>query len=292
MSDPAQKTSILLQLDVDALPASFDSIVAVDAGVETILPYGGVTEEQVTDLVHGAIFTRAPKDLHRTAIFVGGSDVAAGERMLEQVQAAFVGPMRVSAMLDANGANTTAAAAVIAARRHVSLSGAGALVLAGTGPVGQRAARLLAREGASVRLASRSRKRADAAASRVTESVGGEVTGCESSDEAELANALAAADVVVSAGAAGVQLLPERLWQASEGPRVLIDLNAVPPAGIEGVEATDDAAQRHGRTAYGAIGAGAIKMRIHRAAIRALFESNDRILDAEQIYELGGELEA
>jgi len=123
-----------------------------------------VRPEQVQGLVHGAIFTRDAKELKLTAIFVGGSDVAAGEKLMQEALKHMIPQfgLRVSIMLDANGANTTAAAAVRAAAKHLDLKGAAALVLGGTGPVGQRVARLLAREGAEVRVASRQETRAAA----------------------------------------------------------------------------------------------------------------------------------
>ncbi|MGH7577344.1 MAG: methylene-tetrahydromethanopterin dehydrogenase N-terminal domain-containing protein, partial [Longimicrobiales bacterium] len=101
---------LLIQLDGDRLPSAFDRIVAYDAGADHVLSYGGVREEDVTGLVHGAIFTRGPKDLARTALFIGGSDVASSERLLAVAQRAFFGPFRTSVMVDPNGANTTAAA--------------------------------------------------------------------------------------------------------------------------------------------------------------------------------------
>src|SRR5687768_887080 len=155
------KSRILIQLDPDSHASVFDAVVAVDAGVEQLLQYHSVLPEQVRDLVHGAMFTRSPPDLSSTAIFVGGSNVAQGEELLRQVTKCFFGPMRVSVLLDANGANTTAAAAVLAAARHVELKGATATILAGTGPVGQRAARLLVGQGATVRLASRTLQKAE-----------------------------------------------------------------------------------------------------------------------------------
>ena len=103
---------LLLQLDTSPHPSVFDRVVAFDGGADEVMSYGGVTEDAVRDLVHGAIFTRGPKDLHNTAIFVGGTDMAAGERLLAAVQKAFFGPLRVSVMLDSNGSNTTAVAAV------------------------------------------------------------------------------------------------------------------------------------------------------------------------------------
>ena len=78
------KRKILIQLDSDRLPSVFDRVVAVDAGVDELFSYGGVKPEQVRDLVHGAIFTRGPKDLKNTALFIGGSDVTAGERLLAE----------------------------------------------------------------------------------------------------------------------------------------------------------------------------------------------------------------
>ena len=136
------KAKILVQLDSDPQASVFDGVVAVDAGVDHLFRHAAVSPAQVRELVYGAIFTRGVDDLHRTAIFVGGSDVSAGEEILAKVQAAFFGPMRVSVMLDSNGANTTAAAAVISAAKHCPLAGAQATVLAATGPVGSRVVRL------------------------------------------------------------------------------------------------------------------------------------------------------
>lgn len=279
---------ILLQLDTDPQPSSFDSIVAVDAGAEVLLRYAGVRPESVTPLVHGAIFTRGPSDLKNTAIFIGGSDVALGEEVCRAVTGAFFGPLRVSVLLDSNGANTTACAAVLRVRQHVDLSSARCLVLGGTGPVGRRVAFLLAREGAEVLLGSRSRERAE----RVWTEIAGRLShargkGVETGTAEGLSAALDGVHVVVACGAAGVQLLPRAAWAGREGLRVLVDLNAVPPAGIEGVEPQDKGVEREGVICYGAIGVGGLKMKIHRAAIQKLFEANDLVLDVSEIYELG-----
>jgi methylenetetrahydrofolate/methylenetetrahydromethanopterin dehydrogenase (NADP+) len=189
--------------------------------------------------------------------------------------------------MDANGANTTAAAAVRAAARHLTLSGTPALVLGGTGPVGQRVARLLARQGAEVRVGSRQHGRA----TQVCHEIAGKVPGARldpvaTGTSAELAAALAGCVLVVAAGAAGAVLLPRSARSACPDLKVAIDLNAVPPLGIEGVEVTDKAATRDGVISYGAIGVGHTKMKVHKAAIAKLFESNDQVLDAEEIYRL------
>ena len=238
------------------------------------------------------MFTRGPDELRNTAIFVGGSNVTTAEENFQAVTESFFGPLRVSVMLDANGCNTTAAAAVLAASRELELAGATSLVLGGTGPVGQRVVRLLARAGARVRVASRREERATAVCASIAETLGrqAEIRGHQVTNSAELDQALEGVAICISAGAAGATLLPQENLQRAESLRVAVDLNAVPPAGIEGVEVTAKAALLGNVTVYGAIGVGGTKMKIHHAAIRRLFQSNDAVLDAEEIMDLGRQL--
>ena len=286
------KPKILVQNDCDEHASLFDAVVGVDCKIDHLLQYSSVQPTQVRDLVHGAMFTRGPDDLRNTAIFLGGSDVAAGEALLKAVTDCFFGPMRVSVMFDASGANTTAAAAVLAAARHVDLHGIEALVLAATGPVGQRVTRLLARRGAHVRVASRSAEKADAVCQRVRKQVeNANVTACSIETAEQALSALRGVRVLIAAGAAGVQLASEELLQDAGDLRIAIDLNAVPPLGIEGLSVTDTAIDRGGVLYYGAIGVGGTKMKIHKAAIRQLFDSNDQVLDAEEIFSVGEKLE-
>jgi hypothetical protein len=286
------KAKILIQLDPDAHASVFDAVVAIDAGVERLLQYDRVELAQVCDLVHGAMFTRGPQDLANTAIFIGGSSVAMGEQLLKSVTDCFFGPLRCSVLLDANGANTTAAAAVLAAARHLTLRGSTALVLGGTGPVGQRVVRLLAREGASVRVASRSAERAadvcHAVAARVADS---KLTAHEWSSDSDRQEALNGAQLVISAGKVGVEMIGTACTGKSQSLKVAIDLNAVPPLGIAGIEAMDKGTERSGLICYGALGVGGTKMKIHRAAIQRLFTANNLVLDAEEVFQIGQELE-
>jgi hypothetical protein len=288
----AEKPKILIQLDVDPQPSVFDGVVAVDSGVDHLFRHGGVTPAAVRDLVHGALFTRGPAELSSTAIFVGGSSVAAAEAVLEAVKKTFFGPFKVSVLFDANGANTTAAAAVLAALESLdgSLEGVPSVVLAATGPVGQRAARLLCKLGAVVTVCSRRVDRAAALAKSLGDTTGCPVSAYASTSNQEVASALKLAKVVISAGAAGATLLPQSVWQGLPELKTLIDLNAVPPLGIEGVDATDRKTPRGQCVAWGALGVGRTKMKIHKKAIQELFASNDRFLDAEQVLELGRSL--
>ncbi len=284
---PVSKPKILLQLDCDQQPSVFDAVVAIDAEVDHLFRHGSVTPENVRDLVYGAIFTRGGSDLKNTAIFIGGADVAAGEALLAAVEKTFFGP-RVSVMMDANGANTTAAAAALCAMRHVPAQEMHALVLGGTGPVGQRVARLLAGEGARVRLASRSAARAAQTCETIAAAVPGtklEPWATDSSEATEAA--LEGVNVVIAAGAAGVELLSAASRERAEALKVAIDLNAVPPVGLEGVRPTDHATSASGVIVYGALGVGRLKMKIHKACIRQLFTGTEYVLDAEAILDVG-----
>jgi hypothetical protein len=281
-------SKILLCLDSDPQPSVFDAVVAVDAGVDHLLRHGGVTTDDVRNLVYGAMFTRGPSDLKNTAVFIGGSDVAAGEKLLAKARECFFGPMRVSVMLDSNGANTTAAAAVICARKHVSLRGTVATVLAATGSVGKRVVRLLAREGAAVRVASRQLGRAQQVCDDVRMLVpDAQLEAWETRDAGSTVSAVDGAAVVIAAGAPGVELLSGEVRQAAKMVKLAIDLNAVPPSGIGGIAPTDKAVEKDGQICYGAIGVGGTKMKLHKAGLRRLFETNDAVLDAEEIYALG-----
>ena len=275
---------LLLQLDADRHPSSFDRIVALDAGADEVLSYGGVTPDDVAPLVHGAIFTRGGVDLRSTAVWVGGSDVARAEALTAAVQKVFFGPFRVSLMMDANGCNTTAAAAVARLRGAATLDGARVVVLGGTGPVGLRAAGFLAREGASVVLGSRRLDRARAAAEQIRARFGVDVSPAETSDAAGTARALEGAVVCLAAGAASVVLLPRRVWVGHPTLAVLADVNAVPPLGIEGTESGDRGAERDGKQVFGALAIGSLKMKVHKACVASLFEKADAVLNAEAIY--------
>jgi len=287
------KSKILVQIDPDPHPSIFDSVVAIDSGVDQLLSHGSVSEEDVTNLVHGCIFTRGPNDLKSTAIFLGGSNVGRTEALVAKAKSAFFGPMRVSLMSDPNGCNTTAAAAVISADQHVDWASSTVTILAATGPVGIRIAQILAAEAHSsnhsitIRVCSRRMNRAEEICQAIAidgfESLKLEPMELPSSDEA--LSAIKGADVVFAAGAAGIELLAEG-WQ-DVAPKVVIDVNAVPPAGIRGVEVMDKGELRGKTICYGAIGVGGLKMKIHRKCIKSLFESNDQVLEVHEIHAIG-----
>ncbi|GAB4421171.1 MAG: NADP-dependent methylenetetrahydromethanopterin/ methylenetetrahydrofolate dehydrogenase [Anaerolineae bacterium] len=281
---------LLIQLDSDKHPSSFDRIVPFDAGVDEVLSYGNVTVEDVPALVQGSFFTRGIPDLKNTAIWIGGSNVPAGEALLAAVQKTFFGPFKVSVMLDSNGCNTTAATAVAKIVKALDVRGQRVVVGAGTGPVGMRAAGMLAGEGAKVVLTSRSLERAKAAADIVAKRFGVEVGGAALSDDASARQVLAGAVALFTCGTAGAQVVSKAVWTNTAGLKLIADINAVPPLGIEGIDMNDNGSEREGRISFGALGIGGRKMKVHRTCIARLFEANDILMDAESVYQVAKEL--
>ncbi|QFY42882.1 methylenetetrahydrofolate dehydrogenase [Candidatus Methylospira mobilis] len=277
---------LLFQFDTDIHTSAFDTVVAYDGGADHVIGHAGLSPETVGKLVEGAIFTRAPKDKKNTAIFIGGSDLIAGEHLLKAVKNTFFADFRVSVMIDSNGSNTTAAAGVaklIGSFKSGNLAAKKAVVLAGTGPVGQRAAVMLAREGADVSVTSRSLAHATDACAAMQSRFGVKLTPVEAIDNEARATAIRDAQIVFATGAAGIALLDAEHWQNNTNLEVIMDANATPQLGIGGTDVLDRGAEKHGKIVWGAIGFGTLKLALHRACIARLFEQNDLVLDVEEI---------
>ncbi len=276
---------LLYHFDTDSIPSVFDSVVAYDGGADHVTQFASITPENCYSLVEGAIYTRAPKNKKNTALFVGGSDLAAGQQLFSKIQSIFFQNFRVSVMLDSNGCNTTAAAGVALITSTTDVSGKTAVVLAGTGPVGQRAAAMLAMNGANVRLTSRKLERSQQSCELMHKQFGVELHPMVADSEDSVADALENAHIVFGAGKTGIQLLDAGQWQQHSSIEVMADVNTAPPLGFEGIEMMDKNEQRFGKRIFGGIGIGALKLRVHRACIARLFESNDLVLDAKEVYQ-------
>jgi hypothetical protein len=285
---------VLLQLDTEEHPSPFDAIVATDAGVDVLLSHSGVKAESARALAQDAFFTRGPDDLNTMAVWVGGKNVTAGEEIFDEVQKAFFGPFRVSVMIDSNGCNTTAATTIARIAKERDLDGDRAVVI-GVGAVGLRSATLLQKEGCEVTLATLSpdlfgddRPHRRPRGIDAAQQLGFEVH--EPADRSELEASLEGAQIVLSAGPAGVSVLRRDFWVEHPTLELLADYNAAEPLGVEDTKATDDMKDYDGKLVLGALAIGGPKMKVHKTCVRRLFESNDAILDTDAVYEIAKEL--
>jgi methylenetetrahydrofolate/methylenetetrahydromethanopterin dehydrogenase (NADP+) len=300
---------ILIQLDSDKFASTFDCIVAHDAGADVVQSFAGVTPADVRGLVLSAFFTRGIPDLKNLAVWIGGSDVDAGEQLLAEARRTFFGPFKISMMLDSNGCNTTASTAIAKLARQTDLPNKSALVI-GPGPVGLRAAALLAGEGCRVQLASIPKhllgtrfnpdlaqrtiesgvKAAEAFKSSPSAASGGSLQVIDASDSSILEKLLDKAEILIAAGPAGLPMLPRVTWSARAPLKWLLDFNLTEPLGIEGIKPGDDFTEYDGKRALGALAIGNPKMKVHKACIEKLFERNDLVLDAAGVYGIAKQL--
>ena len=261
----------------------FDVNMAVDAGYQVVTPYCQVTLDGVAGLTQDAIFSRGPKGVRRTGIFIGGRDVAMAADMLERARGALVPPFAVSLFADPSGAYTTAAALVACAeaalRRHhaTDLKGLHVLLLGGTGPVGRIAAVLCSQAGATAVLGShKGLDAADAAAHETGKRFDTVLASASTRTRADLHEALARADVVMGVAAAGVQVMDEQDRASAPRLRVAADVNAVPPAGLAGVGVMDDAKIIDGTriVGIGALAIGNVKYQVQNRLLARMREAD------------------
>lgn len=266
----------------------FDINMAADAGYQLVVPYAEVGLDAIAGLTQDTIFSRGPKGVARTGIFIGGRDALLAADMLERAKAAMVKPFVVSVMADPSGAYTTAAAMVACVeaalkRRGGELAGKRIVILGGTGPVGRIAGVLAASAGAEVLISSRNG--IDVAEKAAADTAGRfKVTlhGVSGGDRAAVRASLAEADVLLACAAAGVQVVSAEDLTHANRLQVAADVNAVPPEGIAGVGVMDDAKPLAGT---GAVGIGAL------AIGNVKYQTQHRLLmqmrDAEKAVSLG-----
>ncbi|NWG10227.1 hypothetical protein HXY33_00500 [Candidatus Bathyarchaeota archaeon] len=267
---------LLFYLDTDEKASPFDICMAYDAGYNAVIPYGNVTPEDAKRIVQDAVFSRGPKAVKRTCFFIGGKDAEKAEEVFEAVKDTMFPPFKTSIIIDPGGAYTTAAAMVAKVEEALSSRKLGELrdktcAVLGTGAVGQIAAVLLAKLGCNVMIASLNPKRVDGkehaedVARLLAKDHGVKVQGVFAPTSAEKIEILKKADVVLCAGTRGVRIIEKELLKEVKHMKVLVDINAIPPFGVEGVELRDDMREiETGIFAIGALTVGDLKHKLEK----------------------------
>jgi methylene-tetrahydromethanopterin dehydrogenase len=271
---------LLFYLDTDEKASPFDICMAYDAGYNAVIPYENVTPEDANRIVQDAVFSRGPKAVKHTCFFVGGKDAEKAEEVFEAVKDSMFPPFKTSIIIDPGGAYTTAAAAVAKIEEALLSHKLGELkdktcAVLGTGSVGQIAAVLLAKLGCTVIIASLNPKRVDGKehaediAKLLAKDHGVKVQGVFAPTSAEKIEILKKADVVLCAGTRGVRIIGKDLLKELKHMKVLVDINAIPPFGVEGIELKDDMREiEQGIFAIGALTVGDLKHKLEKAILR------------------------
>jgi methylene-tetrahydromethanopterin dehydrogenase len=300
----AEIRSVLHMFDPMPYVSPFDINMAVDADFDRLFPYNNVTLEQVNGLVQDAIFSRGPKGVKRTAIFIGGRDLGLALNMMKAAKRAMVPPFEVSVMADPSGACTTAAALVACVEKQLkqkhgaSLEGQCAVVYGGTGPVGIATAVIASLAGAVVKIVDPFNiNTALEKAQEYNERFGSTLKGTYASSDADKARLIGGADIVFCTAKAGVQVLNADILADARRLKVAGDVNAVPPLGIEGIktkhygEPLEHAVNAPGAVGIGSLAVGDVKYRLQNALLRQLLTTDQPVfLDFRDAFERAREI--
>ncbi len=286
---------VVFFLSSDKYASPFDVLVLYDGGADAVVTYGDVSVDDVRSLVMDAMFPRGPKGIGDTTLFIGGKDVAKCEEMLKVAKKTMFPPFEISVIFDPAGSCTTSAALVakvaytVKERLGGTLSGRKITVLAGAGNVGSRAAHLFAKEGADVVIADLANDVAKKVASEVNEKVGlGKVSvfELERSDDS-VYEACKNSEIVVSTAPPGVRTLSKDVLGKLSGCKLVADINAVPPEGIEGMKATADGDEiASGVFSVGPLSIGVVKLQVELKLVEEAVSSQKGIFGYEEAYEL------
>lgn len=295
-----EKPFILHMLTTAKNLSPFDVNMAMDAGWVSAIPYTNIEASEVQGLVQDAIFSRSHKNLKRTSIFIGGRDTKQAMDMMKIAKRSMVPPFEVSVFADPSGAFTTAAGMVAAVERELdhkfktTLEGKNVLALGGTGPVGQAAAVIAAKAGANVRIIGRQLEKAQHTADLCNNEFGDGVTNITAGADADKAEYIKTADVVFATGAAGIELLSAELIASAPQLKVAADVNAVPPAGIAGIDAmsngTPITGSISGAVGIGALAIGNVKYQAQNLLLKRMIHSEKPVyLHFEHAFEVARE---
>lgn len=264
----------------------FDINMAVDAGFDMIFPHANVTPEQVYSLTQDIIFSRGPAGVKKTAIFIGGRDIGIALDMMETVKKAMVPPFEVSVLADPSGAFTTATALVAAVEKQLKekhaleMKDCRAVVFGGTGPVGISTGVIASLAGADVTIVDHlSLDTAMQTAAEYSRRCGCKLKGTFASSGASKAWLVNRADIIFNATKAGIQVLDREIMEDAKRLKVVGDVNAVPPAGIEGVKPKDmgalllTAPNSPGVVSVGPLAVGNIKYNLQNAMLKDLLQT-------------------
>ena len=277
----------------------FDVNMALDAGFDAVVPYRDVTLDEIAPLIQDAMFSRSPRDAVRTCVFFAGKDAGLALDMMEQLKATLLKPFQISSFADPAGSFTTAAAMVacvekiLRKKKGQAIADMKILIFGATGVVGYASGVIAALEGADVTLAGHDGlERVQAKADDIKKRFGVDVHAVDTSTPMKLLEVLLGAEIVFCAAAAGVQVLSASALVSAKSLIIAADVNAVPPAGIEGLQLMDYGVEiQTGILGIGPLAIGDVKYKTESGLFRRLATSSTHLgLDFRHAFALAREI--
>lgn len=278
----------------------FDVNMALDAGFDAVVPYTNVSLGEVTGLVQDAIFSRPPDAGADTGVFIAGKDVSLSLDMFDAARKAMVPPFVISVFADPAGSFTTAAAMVAKVEKALekkfdrSLKDTRIAIFGATGVVGFCTAVIAAKEGAAVTIAGHDGvDRVSAIAAEMKKRFGVEVTPVDGSTDARKVKLVEAAQVALTAAKAGVQVLSSSILKGAGDLLIAADVNAVPPAGVEGLAVHANAEPIEGVKALGIgpLAIGNVKYKVESGLFKKMIEAEKPVAyDFQDAFQLARQI--
>ena len=278
------KRSILHMFDPMANNSPFDVNMALDCDFDVLVPYANVKPDSIHRLTQDVIFSRGPKGVKQTAIFIGGRDIGVAINMLNHAKKSMVPPFEVSVLADPSGAFTTAAALVACVEKELKtkfnkqLKDCKALVFGGTGPVGIATGVIASLAGTETTLVDHfSLDAAEAEAEEYNRLFDCNLSAAVATFDEDKIKLIEDVDLIFCTAKAGIQILSTEVLSQARQLKVVGDVNAVPPAGIAGVQVNDFGAPLAGTesaVAVGPLAVGNVKYKVQHALLKSMLSGD------------------
>ncbi len=291
---------IMIFLSTDEYPSPFDIQMMYDSGADHVIYYGNVDSKKAKQLIMDSMFPRGPEGVVYTGMFIGGTNVEECLAIADVAKKTMFPPFQIATIIDPQGGYTTAAALVAKVERclkdkfNLDISDATVAVVGGAGKVGGNAVLLLAKDGAKVRIVDILLDLAKKRKEEVNKVVGEErveVFEEEPRSPDVMERALKGADVIITAGPPGLQLVPKSVLEKITECKVAADVNAVPPLGIEGLKSSKDCKAFLGNIhGIGALAIGPLKNQVEMELIKRALNEPSGFFELDEMHKVAKSL--
>lgn len=297
-----EKPYILHALSPTKFVSPFDVNMAYDSGFDKVSTYTNVEMDDINDLVQDIVFSRHPNDCKKTGLFIAGEDDEKAIEMMEKAKKAMVPPFEISIFADPAGSFTTAAAMIGCVKKllkgkfKTDLKDKVLQIVGAKGIVGGACAVIAAQEGAKVGMVIHREGAIEPIEKRIKnykEKYKVNINAIMGISDDEKTKMSENADIILCAAKAGSEALLKKHFSSAKNLKIVSDVNAVPPPGVEGLEVNFNGDAIRGTKIYGigALAVGQIKAQVQHKLLKLMCESGKPVfLDFREAFKIAEQL--
>ena len=297
-----EKPYILHALSPTKFVSPFDVNMAYDSGFDKVSTYTNVEMDDINDLVQDIVFSRHPNDCKKTGLFIAGEDDEKAIEMMEKAKKAMVPPFEISIFADPAGSFTTAAAMIGCVKKllkekfKTDLKDKVLQIVGAKGIVGGACAVIAAQEGAKVGMVIHREGAIEPIEKRIKNYKKkykvnlNAIMGISDDEKTKMSEN---ADIILCAAKAGSEALLKKHFSSAKNLKIVSDVNAVPPPGVEGLEVNFNGDAIRGTKIYGigALAVGQIKAQVQHKLLKLMCESGKPVfLDFREAFKIAEQL--